>query len=98
MKITPPFSHREKQAIGIFIFALIFYVAQNQYFGWNAKPENAWEGICDVAVIALWFLSFLWKPSRVENVTINRIYKFSRIGDGDVITEEEKPKWPPKKA
>jgi hypothetical protein len=90
MKIDPPMSKREKQALWIFIFAIVFYVAQNQYFGWNNKPSNAVEGVCDVAVIALWFLSFLWKPSRVKNVTINRIYKFSRVDDGDMITELEK--------
>lgn len=89
MKISPSFSSREKQAIYIFIFALVFYFAQNQYFGWNREPSNALEGICDVATIALWFLSFLWKPSRVQNNTINRIYKFSRVSDGDVIIEEE---------
>ncbi|UOF79952.1 hypothetical protein [Caudoviricetes sp.] len=37
---TPPMSPREKQAIYIFIFALVFYVAQNQYFGWNAKQGH----------------------------------------------------------
>lgn len=94
MKIDPAFSSRERQAIYIFIFALVFYVAQNQYFGWNKEPSNAVEGVCDVATVALWFLSFLWKPSRVKNVTINRIYKFSRVDDGDVITEEEEPMKP----
>jgi hypothetical protein len=89
MKFSPAFSSREKQAIGIFIFALVFYVAQNQYFGWNKTPSNAFEGVCDVATIALWFLSYLWKPSRVDNTTINRIYKFSRLEDGTVITEKE---------
>lgn len=87
-------SPREKQAIYIFIFALVFYVAQNQYFGWNAKPSNAIEGICDVGTIALWFFSYLWKPSRLTVETEHNHYHFNVKQDSEISVKKTFPSKP----
>jgi len=58
---------RENLAILIGVTAFIFWIAQNQYFGWNKEAESALEGFCDALSLFGYFLAFLVKP--VSNKT-----------------------------
>lgn len=58
---------REKIALGLFIFGVIWYFAENMYFGWHTKPVNALEGVADFMIWVFWGLAFFIRPTRVEN-------------------------------
>ena len=76
---------REKQSICIFIAAVVLWFAENIYFGWNAHSHSTAESICDFLVIEFFILSWLWKPSRVADVTITHSYHFNNIPKGTTI-------------
>lgn len=35
------------------IIAILFFIGQNNYFGWNARPQSPEELICDGIVLVL---------------------------------------------
>lgn len=78
--MTPPVQHsaRQRESILIFFFAVAFWLLENMYFGWNAKPVTKAEGVADMIVLLLLFLAYLWKPVS-HDVTIHNsgqiIYK-----------------------
>jgi len=37
----------------LFFFGVVFYILENQWFGWNAKPQSFAELWCDNFVIQL---------------------------------------------
>lgn len=61
---------REKIALILFIVGVIWWFAENAYFGWNRQPESALEGIADFMVWVFWGLGFFIKPTRIENTKI----------------------------
>lgn len=65
-------SKREKIALGLAITGIVWYFAENFYFGWNAKPESALEGAADFMVWVFWVLAFFIKPTRIENTKIDK--------------------------
>lgn len=78
----------QKQSLGIFFIAMLIYFGSNYYYGWNAKPETAGEGVCYFLVIALIVLAVLWRP--VSNDVTN--YNMSLLPP-----EPEKPDFKSKK-
>lgn len=51
------------------LWALSFYVMQNNYFGWNSKPQSDVELIVDGITILL--ISLIFLPRATVNVNIN---------------------------
>lgn len=68
---------REKIAFGLAITGIVWYFAQNFYFGWNMKPESVAEGITDFMVWIFWVLAYFIKPSRVEHKTENHLHNIT---------------------
>lgn len=46
---------------GIFVCAIVFFITENQYFGWNGSPKSDAELIADGIVVLLFALAFLGK-------------------------------------
>ncbi len=65
------FTLREKQAIAWLVFAIVFYIAENTYFGWNKEAQSIAEQICDMVVIGSFIMTFLWRPIRHEHTEFN---------------------------
>lgn len=65
------FTRRERQAIAWMVAAVVLFIAENIYFGWNNESESPAESICDLLVIVGFFLSYLWKPVRHTTENFN---------------------------
>ena len=70
MTFDPPFSSREKQSLLIFVAGVLLFIVENIHYGWHRTPTSPLEGACDFLAMCLLLLSYLWKPSRVENTDI----------------------------
>lgn len=61
---------RERIALYLFIAGVVWWIADNFYFGWNMRAESALEGVADFIVWVLWGLAFFIRPTRIENTKI----------------------------
>lgn len=57
---------REKIALGLFIFGILWYFGENFYFGWHLHVQSAVEGVADFMVWVFWGLAFFIRPTRIE--------------------------------
>jgi len=46
-------------AYAVWIFPVAFFIAQNCYFGWNAKPKSDAELMADGLTIAMMMAAYL---------------------------------------
>mgnify|MGYP000541179909 CR=1 FL=1 len=53
---------RENIAILIAVSSFVFWIGQNQYFGWHKEAQSALEGFCDTLSLFGYFMAFLVKP------------------------------------
>ncbi len=62
------------------------WIAENFYFGWNAKPKSALEGAADFMVWVFWLLAFFIKPTLVR-VTEYKVEKatFNMLGETNIV-------------
>lgn len=65
-------SKREKIAFYLFVAGVIWWIAENIYFGWNRTPESTLEGIADFIVWILWGAGFFIRPTRIEITKIDK--------------------------
>lgn len=43
----------------MFVLAILAFIHQNNYFGWNAKPQSDAEIVADLITILIFALSFM---------------------------------------
>jgi len=57
---------REKIALGLAIAGIVWWIAENCYFGWHMTPQSPLEGVADFLVWVLWVLAYFIRPTRIE--------------------------------
>ena len=50
----PPTSKITLIGFTLMILSVVFFIAENCYFGWHFLPKSLFELMCDVVCLAMW--------------------------------------------